>query len=207
MSCGTPPIAFSTSTATLQIPRMILSANPLSVVNFSLKYMSVFLEFFTIGILSYRPAPANPGRSSPLESDRKMSPPPKSPMLLLGSECTIGSPEPSFFIENPRARPGKFPTRVSPSPITTSAYISEVSPLAGLTVWITKAYSASTSLWISTAICTWWTGMLDFLQLQKALSFHLDAQTPFRAAKASSHCLPSSSPAMMIPDFSREDFS
>jgi hypothetical protein len=34
--------------------------------------------------LSYSPAPANPARSSPLESDRKIKPPPRRARLLLG---------------------------------------------------------------------------------------------------------------------------
>ena len=43
-----------------------------------------------MGMESYKPAPANPGRSSPLESDRKMSPPPKRALDLDGSDCTSG---------------------------------------------------------------------------------------------------------------------
>jgi hypothetical protein len=73
-------------------------------------------------MLSYRPAPANPSRSSPLESERKMSvgASVKSPLAFEGNPVTRGFDRSSFLATNDNARPAKFPTSASPIPHTTS---------------------------------------------------------------------------------------
>jgi len=72
---------------------------------------------------SKRPAPANPGRSSLLESLLKMNPEDERPSDLFGYELTF-----DFLLnlsyENAKAYPGISETRASPRPIQDSAYTS-----------------------------------------------------------------------------------
>ena len=93
------------------------------------------------------PAPAKASKSSPLESLLtimfELEVGENRPARLLGKKfsCTSGW-DPLACAEKLSARPGLFPTKVSPIPTTSSPNSSPFWPVIGLAVWTTNAYSA-----------------------------------------------------------------
>mmetsp|Transcript_71135 Transcript_71135/g.183413 ORF Transcript_71135/g.183413 Transcript_71135/m.183413 type:complete len:212 (-) Transcript_71135:1996-2631(-) len=131
---------------------------------------------------SYRPAPAKPSRSSPLESERKMCVPASGAKTPSGFEGSVCTSMPLGDTDAESARPGELLTSDSPRPTTTSTSASSFFALAsGDRVWITKAYLANASGCTSTASESALSGTPIWRRLDTARSVHLEAQTPFSA--------------------------
>mmetsp|Transcript_3007 Transcript_3007/g.6981 ORF Transcript_3007/g.6981 Transcript_3007/m.6981 type:complete len:209 (-) Transcript_3007:157-783(-) len=137
---------------------------------------------------SYSPAPAKPSKSSPLESDRKMTVPPSGANTPTGFEgktwTVMDFPPPPTDAES--ARPGELLTRDSPNPTQSSTSCSPGSaPGRGDLVWITNAYCAVTSGCTNTARNSALSGTFICFRLATALSVHLEAQTEHNARRQS----------------------
>mmetsp|Transcript_14016 Transcript_14016/g.30247 ORF Transcript_14016/g.30247 Transcript_14016/m.30247 type:complete len:250 (+) Transcript_14016:306-1055(+) len=134
--------------------------------------------------LSYKPAPAQCSRSSPLLSDRaKYTALPPSDaglacarsLLGIASVCTWSTLV--LFATKQNARPGSFPTKASPSPTHTSPSTSSLLPVSGFTECRTNAKSAGTSCMRSTDMRKSPSATPHARRDKTALSVHLDAHT------------------------------